>query len=56
MGAAKNNGASQGALDNLREVDDELDEDRYDSNQMDIINDLNSRQINVKNFDLGTPA
>ena len=44
---------NNGALDNLREVDDDdLDDDRYDSAQLDMMNDLNSQQINVKNFDL----
>ena len=42
-----------GALDNLREVEDDgLEDDRYDSNQLDMINDLNTQQINVKSFNL----
>jgi len=49
-------GSSQigGGLSHLREVDDELDDDggRFDNDQADMINDLHSRQINVKNFDL----
>lgn len=32
----------QSALDNLREVDDELDDDRFDNDQMDMIEDMNA--------------
>jgi len=31
-----------------------LDDDRFDNTQKDMINELNSQQINVKNYDLGT--
>jgi hypothetical protein len=45
-------GIRERELANLREVDDDLDDDRYDHEQADMINDLNSQQINVKTFDL----
>ena len=32
----------QSALDNLREVDDELDDDRYDNDQLNMIDDINA--------------
>ena len=40
---------------NLREVDDE-DDDQYDQDQMDMMEDLNSQQINVKSFQLNVPS
>jgi len=40
-------------LSGLREVEDELDDDHYDDERINMINDMHTKQINVKNFDLG---
>lgn len=46
-----------GGLAGLREVEDELDDDdRYDNEQTNMINQIQSNQINVKKFDLGAPG
>ena len=42
------------SLANLREVDDDLDDERYDNMQKDMIDDLNSQQIKVKSYELNT--
>lgn len=46
----------QGALANLREVEDDIEDERYDKEQVDMINNINSRQINVKSFELNPPG
>lgn len=52
--ARGNSQINQGALGNLREVDDDIDEERYDDEQMEMMNNIHSRQINVKSFELNT--
>ena len=55
-GRVRGSSAIGGGLAGLREVEDELDDDRYDKDQMNMINEMNAEQINVKNFDLGVPG
>lgn len=45
-----------GALSNLREVEDDIDDERYDLEQMDMMDKINSRQVNVKQFELNPPG
>ena len=40
---ARGSSAIGGGLAGLREVDDELDDDRYDNEQMNMINEVNSK-------------
>ena len=55
-GRVRGSSAIGSGLAGLREVEDDIDDDRYDNEQMNMINEMNAEQINVKNFDLGVPG